>query len=207
MFDNKSVIYQKAYQKVRRRFWEKALRRHKSFPTSIVSILMCCNSRRIPAPLKKQEGNCMEPKCVAQLLLGSLLGTHWSAIGYFFPLYLVTVPDVFAKVTRASFPLPKWQMTVQVCNFVNSFILILWSRFSPFRSWRQRAWTGTDFKLAASFIECLLKHWLPWKQSSMKTGGYVSSVAGTGQPRLSGMSLVCCPFFLVCSLMWFKLVT
>ena len=34
-----------------------------------------------------------------------LLGTHRSraAIGQFFPLYLVTVPEVFAKVTRSSF--------------------------------------------------------------------------------------------------------
>ena len=45
----------------------------------------------------------MEPKCAPQLFLGSLVVTQRSAIGQFFPLYLVTVPDVFAKVTRPSF--------------------------------------------------------------------------------------------------------
>ena len=45
----------------------------------------------------------MEPKCEPQLLLGSLLVKRRSAIGQFFPLYLVTVPDVFAKMTRLSF--------------------------------------------------------------------------------------------------------
>ena len=52
MFDNNSVIYQKAYQKVRRRFCEKVLRGHKSYPISIISI----NSRRIPTPLRKKRG-------------------------------------------------------------------------------------------------------------------------------------------------------
>ena len=45
----------------------------------------------------------MEPKCAPHLLLGSLLVTRRAAIGQFFPLYLETVPDVFAKVTRPSF--------------------------------------------------------------------------------------------------------
>ena len=45
----------------------------------------------------------MEPKYAPQLLLESLPGKHWSAIGQFFPLYLVTVTDRFAKVTRPNF--------------------------------------------------------------------------------------------------------
>ena len=45
----------------------------------------------------------MEPKCASQLLLGLQLVTRRAAIGQFFPLYLVTVPEVFAKVTRPSF--------------------------------------------------------------------------------------------------------
>ena len=38
----------------------------------------------------------LEPKCVPQLLLGSLLLTRQSAIAHFF-LSLVTVPEVFAN--------------------------------------------------------------------------------------------------------------
>ena len=42
----------------------------------------------------------LEPKCVPQLFLGSLLETRQSAIGHF-PPSLVTVPEVFAKVNLA----------------------------------------------------------------------------------------------------------
>ena len=45
----------------------------------------------------------LEPKCVPQLLLGSLLGTRRSVIGQFFSLSLA-VPEVFAKVNSAQFP-------------------------------------------------------------------------------------------------------
>ena len=45
----------------------------------------------------------LEPKCVPQLILGSLLGTFSTAIGQFFPS-LVTVPEVFAKVNSVQFP-------------------------------------------------------------------------------------------------------
>ena len=39
-------------------------------------------------------------------ILGSLLETCWSAIGQFFPLFLVpvTFPEVFAKVNSAQLP-------------------------------------------------------------------------------------------------------
>ena len=43
----------------------------------------------------------LEPNCVPQLFLGWLLGTRRSAIGHFFSLSLVTLPEVFAKVTSA----------------------------------------------------------------------------------------------------------
>ena len=46
----------------------------------------------------------LEPKCVPRLSLGSLLGTRWSAIGQVFPLFLVIVPEVFAKVNSAQVP-------------------------------------------------------------------------------------------------------
>ena len=39
----------------------------------------------------------LQPKCVPLVFLGSLLGTRRSAIGQFFPLFLVTFPEVFAK--------------------------------------------------------------------------------------------------------------
>ena len=40
-----------------------------------------------------------------QLFLGWLLGTRLSAIGQFFSMSLVTVPEVFVKLTRPRFPL------------------------------------------------------------------------------------------------------
>ena len=43
----------------------------------------------------------LEPNCVPQLFLGWLLGTRRSAIGHFFSLSLVTLPEVFAKVISA----------------------------------------------------------------------------------------------------------
>ena len=43
----------------------------------------------------------LEPNCVPQLFLGWLLGTRRSAIGQFFSLSRVTIPEVFAKVTSA----------------------------------------------------------------------------------------------------------
>ena len=46
----------------------------------------------------------LEPKCVLQLFLGSLLGMRRSAIGQFFFLSLVTIPEAFAKVNSAQFP-------------------------------------------------------------------------------------------------------
>ena len=46
----------------------------------------------------------LEPKRVLQLFLGSLIGTCWAAIGQFFSLALVTVPEVLAKVDSIQFP-------------------------------------------------------------------------------------------------------
>ena len=45
----------------------------------------------------------LEPKCIPQLFLGSLVETRRSAIGQFFSLSLVTVPEVFAKVNSVQF--------------------------------------------------------------------------------------------------------
>ena len=45
----------------------------------------------------------LEPKCVRQLFLGLLLGTHQSAIGQCFCPLPKTVPEVFAKVNSAQF--------------------------------------------------------------------------------------------------------
>ena len=52
---------------------------------------------------KKQAKKKLEPKCVPQFILGSLLGTRQSAVGQFFSLSLVTVPEVFMKVKSAKF--------------------------------------------------------------------------------------------------------
>ena len=62
---------------------------------------------------KKQAKKKLEPKCVPQFILGSLLGTRQSAVGQFFFLSLVTVPEVFMKVKSAkfsSFFFLKWRM-------------------------------------------------------------------------------------------------
>ena len=45
----------------------------------------------------------LEPKCLPQLFVGLLLGTHQSAIGHF-SLSPVTFPDVFAKVRSIQSP-------------------------------------------------------------------------------------------------------
>ena len=64
----------------------------------------------------------------------------------FFPLSLLIIRPGFGL------SLLKRRMTVQVCNFVSSFILILRDGFFPVRSWRPRTRKGTDFKLTTSFI-------------------------------------------------------
>ena len=46
----------------------------------------------------------LEPKCPPQWFLGLVLRTRWSAIGQYLPLSIVSVPEVFAKV---SFSFPK----------------------------------------------------------------------------------------------------
>ena len=45
----------------------------------------------------------LEPKCLPQLFLGSLLETRRSAIGQFLCLSLLTVPEVFAKIYSTQF--------------------------------------------------------------------------------------------------------
>ena len=71
------------------------------------------------------------------------------------------------------------------------------------RSVKNWNWTGQT-----ACAEGGTHHRLPWKQGCKKTGGYVSSIGSTGQPGVSGMSLVCYPFIvLVYSLVWLKLVT
>ena len=154
MFDNNSIIYQKAYQKVRRRFWEKALRRHKSYPISIVSILRCSNSRRIHRFTNKR-GTAWN----RNVFRNCFSDRNWDAPVSYWPIRF-PVPNnsprrLLRKLLGSVSSFLKWRMTVQVCNFVSSFILIFWDRFFPFRSWRQRAWKGTNFKLATSFIEFL----------------------------------------------------
>ena len=52
-----------------------------------------------------ETGREPETKRVPQLFLGWLLGTR-SAIGQYFSLSLVTVPDASAKVDSAQFPSP-----------------------------------------------------------------------------------------------------
>ena len=59
----------------------------------------------------------LEPKCVPQLFLGSLLRTRWSAIGQIFSTSLVTVPEVFAKVNSSQFP----------SRFLSGAIKVIWA--------------------------------------------------------------------------------
>ena len=51
----------------------------------------------------------LQPKCVPLVFLGSLLGTRRSAIGQFFPLFLVTFPEVFAKGNSTRFLYHFWR--------------------------------------------------------------------------------------------------
>ena len=44
------------------------------------------------------------PKCVPQLFLGLLQGTHGQLLANYFPLSLVTVPEVSANVNSAQSP-------------------------------------------------------------------------------------------------------
>ena len=111
----------------------------------ILIVLSGSNSLHIPPPPPLETRRELQPKCVAQSFLGYQLVTCRSAIGHFFSFSR----KLFGPVSS----LLKWRMTVQVWNFVSSFILILSDCFSPFRSWRQRARKDTDFKLTTSFIE------------------------------------------------------
>ena len=45
----------------------------------------------------------LEPKCVPQFLVGSLLGTRWSAIGQFFPSPLQQSQKSLRRLTRPRF--------------------------------------------------------------------------------------------------------
>ena len=46
----------------------------------------------------------LEPKCVPQLFLGSLLGRRSTTIGQLFPPFPSNSPEAFAKVNSAQFP-------------------------------------------------------------------------------------------------------
>ena len=64
---------------------------------------------RFTFPTKKTKAfatleRALEPKCVPQLFLGSLLWTRRSSVSHFFYLSLVTIPEVFAKVNSTQFP-------------------------------------------------------------------------------------------------------
>ena len=63
---------------------------------------------------RKEMG--LEPKCVPRLSLGSL-GTRRSAIGQVFPLSLVIVPEVFAKVNSAQVP-SRFKVANEYCNVI-----------------------------------------------------------------------------------------
>ena len=97
-----------------------------------------------PAPLWNEKGTGAEMRraIVTGIPTGDVSVSYWPI---FFPFSRKSFGPVSSLLKRP--------MTGQVCNFVSSFILILWDRFFPVRSWRQRAWKGTDFKLTASFIE------------------------------------------------------
>ena len=59
----------------------------------MVITIRCCGDKRE-----------LEPKCIPQWFLGTLLhGRRQSVVGHFFPLFLETVPEAFAKLTRSSF--------------------------------------------------------------------------------------------------------
>ena len=91
---------------------------------------------------EKGTGAEMRRAIVSGIPTGDVSVSYW-------PIFCPFPRKLFGPVSS----LLKRRMTVQVCSFVSSFILILWDRFSPVRSWRQRAWKDTDFKLTTSFIQ------------------------------------------------------
>ena len=62
----------------------------------------------------------LEPKCVAQLIMGSLLGTRRSAIGQYFPA-LVTFREVFGEVNFSQF---HSRMVTGVCLFQRRQLIV-----------------------------------------------------------------------------------
>ena len=73
------------------------MRRHKSFSISIISILMCSRNKRGTAWSRNVSRSCFWDCNWGRTGHGQLL------VNSFPCLYLVTVPEVFAKVTRPSF--------------------------------------------------------------------------------------------------------
>ena len=67
------------------------------------------SAKTVNSPLATQETTReLQPKWVSQLFLISLPVTRHSAIGQFFLLPQVTVPDVFAKVNSTQSPSRFW---------------------------------------------------------------------------------------------------
>ena len=88
----------------------------------------------------------LEMRCVPQLFLALFLGTHWSAIGQFFSLSLVTVPKVFAKVNSSQSP---------VSEVENSHSHIRFNTNSSPHNTVDRSWCCEDFKP----VELLSQHY------------------------------------------------
>ena len=72
-------------------------------PVFPFATLETTKKKKLKTKTKQNKTKKLEPKCVPQLFLGSLLGTRQSANGQFFCLPLVTVPEVFMKVKSAKF--------------------------------------------------------------------------------------------------------
>lgn len=50
-----------------------------------------------PPPPHLETSRGLEPKCVAQLILGSIMSTGWSAIGKLFPLVRSNSPGILCE--------------------------------------------------------------------------------------------------------------
>ena len=116
----KALYIKRPIKKSGEDFRKIALWRHKSFSISIISILICSRNNRGTAWSRNVARNCFWDCNWGRTGHGQLL------VNSFPCLYLVTVPDVFAKVTRPSFlpsKIASNRSGLQFCKFFYSYFV------------------------------------------------------------------------------------
>ena len=151
VWNNNNVIFQRPHKKSGENYRKVPFKRQKTcviliVPSGSNSLHIPYASPPPPSPPpfwnEKGTGAEMGPAFVSGIVTSDVSVSYW-------PIFFPFSRKLFGRVSS----LLKWQMTLQIWNFVSSFILILWDRFSRVQSWRQRERKDTDFKLTTSFIE------------------------------------------------------